>query len=93
LDGYPQIAQAGTFLLFTMRAAIDARQQLWENRVFQTALKMLKDALSWFSPLKPTVVFKAYWHFAAERQEIFFRRRAGDDPPWTSDQIMQDFSA
>ena len=28
---------------------------------------------SWF-PIKTTEVFDAYWYFAAERQEIFFKK-------------------
>ena len=41
-----------------------------------------------FSPAKPTIVFDTYWRFAAERQEIFFRRLASLAPPWTSDPIL-----
>lgn len=40
------------------------------------------------SPVKPTVVFDTYWKFAAERQEIFFRRFRGEPPPWTRDSIL-----
>lgn len=38
--------------------------------------------------LKPTPVFDTYWRFAAERQEIFFRRGAMSPPPWTDDPIL-----
>ncbi|HET9281071.1 MAG TPA: nucleotide kinase domain-containing protein [Candidatus Angelobacter sp.] len=37
---------------------------------------------------KPTPVFRSYWYFAAERQHVFFRRLAGNPPPWTDDQII-----
>ncbi len=37
---------------------------------------------------KPTEVYNTYWKFAAERQEIFFRRFRGLNPPWTSDPIL-----
>jgi hypothetical protein len=37
---------------------------------------------------KPTIVFNTYWHFAAERQRIFFHRCAGASAPWTTDIIM-----
>jgi hypothetical protein len=37
---------------------------------------------------KPSPLFKTYWRFAAERQEIFFRRMNGEDAPWTSDPIL-----
>ena len=41
--------------------------------------------------LKTTVVFDSYWHFAAERQEIFLRRLAGMRPPWTDDPILSTY--
>jgi hypothetical protein len=43
------------------------------------------------SPAKPTVVYDTYWRFAAERQEIFFRRLKGNLPPWTNDPILQTY--
>lgn len=39
--------------------------------------------------VRPSKVFDTYWRFAAERQEIFFRRLAGEPPPWTTDPILQ----
>lgn len=36
----------------------------------------------------PTIVYDSYWHFAAERQAVLFKRVAGALPPWTSDQII-----
>lgn len=44
-----------------------------------------------FAPAKPTLVFETYWRFAAERQAIFFRRVAGDPPPWTTDPVLQEY--
>ena len=42
------------------------------------------------SPLAPREApYEAYWHFAAERQRIFFCRQAGEPGPWTSDPILQ----
>jgi thymidylate kinase len=38
--------------------------------------------------LKPTQVYDTYWRFAAERQNVFFRRLEGNPPPWTSDQVI-----
>src|SRR5438128_2722084 len=37
---------------------------------------------------KPSRVYDAYWRFAVERQAIFLRRIKGDNPPWTSDAIL-----
>jgi len=41
------------------------------------------------APAKPTVVFDSYWKFAAERQQIFFKRFNNDSAPWTSDPILR----
>lgn len=43
------------------------------------------------SPAKPSVVYDTYWRFAAERQAIFFRRAEGHEPPWTDDEILQQY--
>ena len=42
-------------------------------------------------PLKPSVVYDTYWRFAAERQEVFFRRLAGGSGPWTSDLVLNEY--
>jgi NTP pyrophosphatase (non-canonical NTP hydrolase) len=36
-------------------------------------------------------VYDTYWRFAAERQEIFFRRIQGALPPWTTDTILRTY--
>lgn len=33
-------------------------------------------------------VFDTYWKFAAERQEIFFKRFHGKDSPWSTDPVL-----
>jgi hypothetical protein len=38
-----------------------------------------------------TPVYDTYWRLASERQEIYFRRQAGEPPPWTQDAVLQDF--
>lgn len=43
---------------------------------------------SHLSPLKLTAVFDSYWRFAVERQNVFFRRLAGEPSPWTTDPIV-----
>lgn len=36
-------------------------------------------------------LYDTYWYLAAERQKIFFKRIAGDKPPYSSDPILQEF--
>ncbi len=43
------------------------------------------------APARPTEVFDTYWHFAVERQNIFFRRVQGAAPPWTNDPVLAAF--
>ena len=40
------------------------------------------------SPAKPTVVYDTFWQFAANRQDVFFRKLEGSGPPWTDDPII-----
>lgn len=47
--------------------------------------------LTHLSPLKATTAYDTYWRFAAERQEIFFKRLEGHSAPWTQDAILQTF--
>ena len=46
------------------------------------------EVYSKLSPAKPTIVYDTLWRFAAERQEIFFRKIEGRLPPWTDDQVI-----
>lgn len=48
----------------------------------------VKKQLPEIEALGPTAVYDAYWHFAAERQEIFERRRKRLPPPWTDDPVL-----
>ncbi|NOK33069.1 hypothetical protein HMI49_07660 [Corallococcus exercitus] len=41
--------------------------------------------------LSTTPVFDTYWRFAAERQNVFFRRLSGSTPPWTEDPVLRSF--
>lgn len=36
-------------------------------------------------------VFDSYWTFAAERQEIFFKRIKNEPPPWTDNPILREY--
>lgn len=40
------------------------------------------------SPAKPSVVYDTYWRFAAERQQVFYRKLSSPFGPWTSDPIL-----
>jgi thymidylate kinase len=42
-------------------------------------------------PTRPTAVFDTYWHFAAERQRVFFARARGAAPPWTNDPVLRTY--
>jgi alpha-glutamyl/putrescinyl thymine pyrophosphorylase clade 1 len=42
-------------------------------------------------PAKPTVVFDTYWRFAAERQNIFFRKLENLATSWTDDPIFSTY--
>ncbi len=42
-------------------------------------------------PARPTIAYDTYWRFAAERQEVFFRKLRGEPEPWTNDQIISRF--
>lgn len=42
-------------------------------------------------PAKPTKVYDTYWYFAAERQEIFFRKFNNDPAPWTKDPVLNQY--
>ena len=41
--------------------------------------------------IKTTAVYEAYWRFAVERQNIFFKRFSGEKAPWTNDEIIQKY--
>ena len=43
---------------------------------------------SFLRPLKLTLLFTAYWRFAAERQRVFWRRALGQPLPWTADPVL-----
>lgn len=36
-------------------------------------------------------IYDIYWHFAHERNEIFYRKNAGNPKPWTDDPILQKY--
>lgn len=40
---------------------------------------------------RPSAVFDSYWRFAFLRQEIFHQRARAVPPPWTDDEILNEF--
>ena len=36
-------------------------------------------------------IYDLYWYFAFERQNIFFKKLNNLPPPWTEDQILQEY--
>ena len=36
-------------------------------------------------------VYNLYWYFACERQNIFWKKLKGEEPPWTDDPILQEY--
>lgn len=40
---------------------------------------------------KPSIAYNTYWKFAAERQNIFFKRFNGESYPWTKDKILNQY--
>jgi hypothetical protein len=36
-------------------------------------------------------IYDLYWYFAYERQEIFWKKKMGKEPPWTYDSILQEY--
>lgn len=55
---------------------------------FEPTTTKTNNSYNHWLPTKPTEVFDTYWRFAAERQEIFFRRLKGEPLPWTKDPIL-----
>ena len=43
------------------------------------------------APAQVSEVYDAYWRFAAERQDIFFRRVRGAARPWTNDTVLMTY--
>jgi len=41
--------------------------------------------------LEPTLVFRTYWEFAAERQMAYYNRLSGKAYPWSEDQILKKY--
>jgi alpha-glutamyl/putrescinyl thymine pyrophosphorylase clade 1 len=44
-----------------------------------------------FGSLRVSPVYDTYWKFAAERQNVFFRRLYEPEPPWTNDEVVRTY--
>src|SRR5205823_6316211 len=64
-------------------------QVRWRDRLANSRPKPLTTSAGGL--LRTTPVLDAYWRFAAARQEIFMRRLAGANPPWTDDPILRTY--
>ena len=99
----PRLRSAGTlkstaFASSRMASPGDASPQhkqhaLWTSKHNQCAhtARHLDSPPPDISPAVPTPVYDTYWRFAAERQEVFFRRLTGETAPWTDDPILQEY--
>jgi hypothetical protein len=67
----------------------EAQRELWPSKT--RGKHQSAHIYSSLAPAIPTVVFDTYWRFAAERQEIFFRRLQGANAPWTDDPILREY--
>ena len=41
--------------------------------------------------VKREKIYNLYWYFAAERQNIFYKKLSGEEAPWTEDKILQEY--
>lgn len=41
--------------------------------------------------IKREKIYNLYWYFAAERQNIFYKKLNGEEAPWTDDKILQEY--
>jgi hypothetical protein len=53
-----------------------------------TRENLIEEGVSHLLPIKVSSVFDTYWRFAAERQDVYFRRLAKQGEPWTHDPII-----
>jgi hypothetical protein len=77
----PHIIPATATLPFDLPIAPRANGEGTENGPTPIILRHL-------APAKVSEVYESYWRFAAERQEVFFRRARGEARPWTSNAVL-----
>lgn len=65
--------------------------ELLSKDATQAQSKEISNPIAVFSklaPAKPSQVYETYWRFAAERQNVFFRRLAQHTGYWTEDPVL-----
>ncbi|MDF3814329.1 MULTISPECIES: nucleotide kinase domain-containing protein [Rhodopseudomonas] len=57
----------------------------------KTSATPMPIVLSHLAPAKVSEVYESYWRFAAERQEVFFRRARAETRPWTDNPVLANY--
>ena len=65
-----------------------AKGLLSDTRSQSPREQLIDEAVSHLLPIKVSSVFDTYWRFAAERQDVYFRRLAKQAEPWTNDPVI-----
>ena len=65
-----------------------ANALLPDTRSQSTREQLIDEGVSHLLPIKVSSVFDTYWRFAAERQDVYFRRLAKQAEPWTHDPVI-----
>ena len=69
-----------------MRSAVESKRLSVEGKSVNEDKQ--HNGSSHLLPIKVTPVFDSYWHFAAERQRVFYSRLEELPAPWTDDPII-----
>ncbi len=70
---------------------VSLQLNIWEEQTAKQDNYAALTVFSKLSPAKPTKIYDTFWKFAAERQEIFFRKLQGTRGPWTDDPILKKY--
>ena len=72
-------------------AALPAEAPQAQFELKQEPRKAAGTVFTRLAPAKTTLVYESYWHFAHERQNIFFARLENRPWPWTNDAVLQEY--
>lgn len=61
------------------------------NQPNQPGISSVESVIAKNVRVVPTVVYDTFWRFAAERQQIFFRRLHGQPEPWSADVALNTY--